>query len=228
MPSWLYVPRRPQADKGDPFLEVEACETPEGRTFLDGRDASFLARVAESGLAKNQLLFLGVGTGRLMLKVIGSLRGSEGTGIDVYGPVLSEGLDKARGLGLVGRVWIVEGDACRPPFPDHSFDAVLCDDLLHHVADPARMFSEIARVLRPGGAVLIRDWLRPLRRPWSWFSAPGAGQVPGILRDVRIRSSAAAYTLGEMRRLAAGSGLTGVRVWADGDSGWIYRPYKGT
>ncbi|MFA6002811.1 MAG: methyltransferase domain-containing protein [Elusimicrobiota bacterium] len=222
----LHVPRRPQAGGGDPFLEVEAYDSPEGRAFLDGRDASFLARVAELGLGKSKLLFLGVGTGRLMLKVIASLKGSEGTGIDMCGPVLPEGLDKARGLGLVGRVWIVEGDACRLSLPDHCFDAVLCDDLLHHVSDPACMLAEICRVLRPGGAVLIRDGLRPLRRPWSWFAPAGPAQVPDVLRAARAASLQAAYTLGEIRRWAVGSGLSGVRVWAEGDCGLISRPYK--
>src|SRR4051812_41705293 len=37
------------------------------------------------------------------------------------------------------------------PFPNRSFDVVAANMVLEHVADPARFFREVARVLRPGG-----------------------------------------------------------------------------
>lgn len=41
------------------------------------------------------------------------------------------------------------------PFPDASFDLVMCIEAFHYVPDPARGVAEIARVLRPGGHVVI-------------------------------------------------------------------------
>jgi SAM-dependent methyltransferase len=41
------------------------------------------------------------------------------------------------------------------PVEDAVFDAVLCTEVLEHVAEPARVLDELARVLRPGGSVLI-------------------------------------------------------------------------
>lgn len=41
------------------------------------------------------------------------------------------------------------------PIADHSFDFVLCTEVLEHVADPRRVLAELYRVLRPGGAVLL-------------------------------------------------------------------------
>lgn len=41
------------------------------------------------------------------------------------------------------------------PVEDGSFDAVVCTEVLEHVAEPARVLDELARVLRPGGSVLI-------------------------------------------------------------------------
>jgi SAM-dependent methyltransferase len=38
------------------------------------------------------------------------------------------------------------------PFPDASFDVVLCDNVVDHAEDPRRILEEIARVLKPGGA----------------------------------------------------------------------------
>jgi len=49
----------------------------------------------------------------------------------------------------------VLGDGAALPFPDRVFDAVVCAELLEHVYDPQRVLAEVARVLRPGGRLLI-------------------------------------------------------------------------
>jgi SAM-dependent methyltransferase len=49
-----------------------------------------------------------------------------------------------------------EVDLNRPlPFPDDSFDSVLLTDVLEHVAEPADLLREIARVLRPSGSLIL-------------------------------------------------------------------------
>lgn len=58
------------------------------------------------------------------------------------------------------------------PFPDHSFDTVLSFQVLEHVNDPARYLSEVRRVLRPDGHLVLttpdrRTRLMPLQRPWN-------------------------------------------------------------
>ena len=51
----------------------------------------------------------------------------------------------------------VLGDAAAMPFPDASFDAALFIDAFHHVADQRSAVCETARVLRPGGLVLVAE-----------------------------------------------------------------------
>lgn len=46
-------------------------------------------------------------------------------------------------------------DAARLPFPDATFDTVLCTELLEHVLDPVRCVLEVRRVLRPGGTLIL-------------------------------------------------------------------------
>lgn len=46
-------------------------------------------------------------------------------------------------------------DALRLPFADASFDTVLCNQVLEHVPEPARLMAEVQRVLRPGGVLLL-------------------------------------------------------------------------
>lgn len=46
-------------------------------------------------------------------------------------------------------------DGGRFPFDDASFDAVLCNEVLEHAFEPDRLVAEMARVLRPGGRLLL-------------------------------------------------------------------------
>jgi SAM-dependent methyltransferase len=49
----------------------------------------------------------------------------------------------------------VFADACRLPFADGIFDAVVLKDVLEHIADPDAALAEIARALRPGGQLIL-------------------------------------------------------------------------
>lgn len=51
----------------------------------------------------------------------------------------------------------VDGNAYALPFPDGSLDAVTCERVFQHLDEPDRATAEIARVLRPGGRVIIAD-----------------------------------------------------------------------
>lgn len=208
--SLLRRGRRPQKGPGDPFLEVEAGETPAAKAFLDRREAALLSRVPDPGAGK--ILVLGAGTGRLAVKAGLKWPACEVTCVDLSGPAQSEALDRARAAGLVGRFWYRCGDACKTDLPDHSFELVLCDGLLHHVPDPARLLNETARVARPGAFILFRDQERPLRGPLSWLPGGGRSKAPEPLRRAWAESCGAAYTLSELQEFAACSRLAEARV----------------
>jgi ubiquinone/menaquinone biosynthesis C-methylase UbiE len=57
----------------------------------------------------------------------------------------------------VGNVEFVEGEAESLPFPDGSFDVVISNGVIDLVPDKDAVFTEIARVLTPGGRVQIAD-----------------------------------------------------------------------
>lgn len=82
------------------------------------------------------------------------------TGLDVSG----EALDRARERAAAGGVDVtwVEGSALDLPVADASIDLVTDRGCLHHIdeRDRARYASEAARVLRPGGTLLVRDMSR--------------------------------------------------------------------
>lgn len=67
---------------------------------------------------------------------------------------------QSRGLN----VW--QGLAERTNLPSHSFDAVVCADVLEHVLDEKRVLREIFRVLRPGGLLFVRV---PVNEDLEWY-----------------------------------------------------------
>jgi SAM-dependent methyltransferase len=50
---------------------------------------------------------------------------------------------------------VVQGDALHLPFPDATFDRVICSEVLEHIPDDLAAMSELTRVLRPGGTMAI-------------------------------------------------------------------------
>jgi len=72
---------------------------------------------------------------------------------------LKEARDRARSLGLSNAEYVVE-DARKMSFIDGQFDGVRVDRTLQHVADPALVIMEMARVARKGGRVVCAepDW----------------------------------------------------------------------
>ena len=70
-------------------------------------------------------------------------------------------------MDILESPWIdVVGDAHRLPLADESLDGIALLDVLHHLGDPARFFAEVARVLKPGGRIVMLD---PGITPVSWL-----------------------------------------------------------
>jgi demethylmenaquinone methyltransferase/2-methoxy-6-polyprenyl-1,4-benzoquinol methylase len=56
------------------------------------------------------------------------------------------------------RLAFQEGDGTALPFPDRHFDWVFCGDVLHHILDTRRALQEMARVTRPGGRLVVKEF----------------------------------------------------------------------
>ena len=94
------------------------------------------------------------------------------------------------GKGWLSRGSAVQADASQLPFGEGAFDLVVANQLLPWLPDPGAAFSEIARVLRPGGvfafATLGPDSLQELRRAWA-----------GIDNDAHVHAFADMHEIGD-------------------------------
>jgi len=97
------------------------------------------------------------------------------------------------------RVQAVTADGHALPLTDASVDLVWCSAVVHHLADPVVACTEVHRILRPGGRLLVRE-LCPDRSEPAWLGAfPGADKA-----RARFPTSA------QLRGWAEAAGLTSV------------------
>jgi ubiquinone/menaquinone biosynthesis C-methylase UbiE len=106
--------------------------------------------------AKGTVLDVGTGTGIVPLAMAEHI-GSQGkiVGIDLSDGMLAMAREKTLRKGLQGQIEFLKMDAESLEFPDNSFDAAISLYALHHFPNPGKALSEINRVLKPGGSVVV-------------------------------------------------------------------------
>jgi ArsR family transcriptional regulator len=116
-------------------------------------EAALLRLLPDDGI--DDLLDIGTGTGR-MLEVFGT-RVRRAVGVDLSREMLAvarANLERAH----LRHCSIRQGDMYQLPLAGASFDAVLIHQVLHYADRPAAAVAEAARVLRPGGLLVIIDF----------------------------------------------------------------------
>ncbi len=109
------------------------------------------------GRSLSSVLELAAGTGAVTRELASLLPDS----VAIVATDLNQGmLDQATALGTSRPVEWRLADALQLPFPEHSFDAVVCQFGVMFFPDKARGFAEARRVLRPGGILLFNVWDR--------------------------------------------------------------------
>jgi demethylmenaquinone methyltransferase/2-methoxy-6-polyprenyl-1,4-benzoquinol methylase len=111
--------------------------------------------------------------------------GAEVVGLDLTQAMLLQGRANVARRGRSDQILFVLGQGERLPFADASFDGLTFTYLLRYVADPAATLAELARVVRPGGAVASLEFHVPraaLRSLWWLYTRvflPVGGAVLG-------------------------------------------------
>lgn len=94
-------------------------------------------------------------------------------GIDLTEEYISIGKKLTEFVGLNDRVELRYGSALKIPYEDERFDIVWTEHVQMNIADKNRFYSEIARVLKPGGRLLFHDIFRGLGDP-PFYPTPWA------------------------------------------------------
>jgi SAM-dependent methyltransferase len=127
--------------------------------------ATFINRtgLVESDLKEAIVLDAGCGMGRY-LRIAAESEATLIVGID-----LSEAVTAARELsGSEPRIAILQGDLLRPPFGPSTFDHIYSLGVIDHTPDPRATFLSLARLLKPGGRIVV--WVYPReRRVIEWM-----------------------------------------------------------
>jgi demethylmenaquinone methyltransferase/2-methoxy-6-polyprenyl-1,4-benzoquinol methylase len=102
------------------------------------------------------------GTGDLTAK-FSQLVGSDGAVIlaDINASMLGVGRDKLTDRGLIGNIHYLQADAQHLPLPDNSVDLITIAFGLRNVTDKALALASMARVLKPGGKLLVLEFSKP-------------------------------------------------------------------
>jgi ubiquinone/menaquinone biosynthesis C-methylase UbiE len=110
----------------------------------------------------DEVLDVGCGPGKPAVQ-LARATGARVLGISISTEDVRLATARAEAEGVADQVRFRHADALSLPFPAESFDAVLALESIVHIQERARVLEQIARVLRPGGRVVLTDFvtLRP-------------------------------------------------------------------
>ena len=152
-------------------MELDAVKTSYAR-WAPVYDATF-GRITHAGRQSaiqyinrrgGRVLELGVGTGLALETYRRDLRV---VGVDYSEDMLARARARVARMGLTQVESLRQMDARALDFPEDSFDTVAAMHVLSVVPEPERVMAEIARVLRPGGQVVIANHFRHTWGVWA-------------------------------------------------------------
>lgn len=152
-----------------------------------------------------ELLDAGCGTGvyaAVMVNKVGYL-----AALDASEAMLSVAKSRLLDAARIGRVSFHHGDIEQLPFPDHSFDGVMVNQVLHHLEDGsdcthrahARAIAETFRVLRPGGVLVLNACTHDQIRKGFWYY--------DLIPEARERSLRVGATQSELEEMLTSCGF---------------------
>ena len=135
-------------------------------------------------LDPKNILDVATGTADVAIMTTGILRADKITGIDISDGMLAIGRQKVKKLGLEKTIELLNGDSETISFADNSFDAVTVAFGVRNFAHLEKGLSEIKRVLKPGGKLVVLEFSQPktigvtqLYKVYMKIVAPNVGRL---------------------------------------------------
>jgi ubiquinone/menaquinone biosynthesis C-methylase UbiE len=208
------------------ILEPEVMDTWLEATAYDAMDfvsvnAAFATDAIDLDPHAIKILDIGTGTARIPILMCQQRPQYLITGIDLAQSMLIVGQRNVDEAGLNQRIRLERVDSKRMPYPDLEFDMLISNSLVHHLPNPLSFFEEIKRLVRPGGAILIRDLIRPDNDATvNELVAKFGGNYDTHQQQLFHDSLKAAFTLAEVQGLIDRVGLSQVKLSQSSDLHW--------
>ena len=125
------------------------------------------------------------------------------------------------------RIELVQADAKDLGYESEMFDIVISNSIVHHIHDPKQCVAEMVRVVQPGGAIFVRDLMRPESiETLESIVQTYAGDATEYCQQLFHQSLHAALTLDEMRQLVLDCGWNPDGVQATSDRHWTWAAFE--
>ena len=148
--------KRQRAEAAAVYFRENAAQWHKIRSlYIDEREVEAALTEIVAAARPRDLLDIGTGTGRI-LEILGP-RVEHALGIDQSREMLAFARVNLERAGLANSI-VRLGDMYQLPLADGSFDAIVIHQVLHYADHPEAAIAEAARVLRPGGCLLLVDF----------------------------------------------------------------------
>lgn len=167
-------------------------------------------------------LDLGCGTGDISIRFARAFSAWTVDGLDGSTAMLERAREAVRRAGLTARVNLVASYLPGGDAPRNGYDLIFSNSLLHHLADPAVLWSSLRRWAPRGTPVFMMDLLRPRSREEARELVDRyAEDEPDILQRDFFNSLLAAYRPSEVRSQLQEAGLCQLRIRTTSDRHFI-------
>jgi ubiquinone/menaquinone biosynthesis C-methylase UbiE len=208
------------------ILEPEVMDTWQESTAYDAMNfevvnTNFAQDAIDLDPHAIRILDLGAGTARIPILMCQRRSQYQITAVDLAQSMLIIGRKNVEDAGLLQRIKLEQVDCKRMPYPAIEFDMVVSNSLVHHIPEPLCLFQEIKRVVKPGGAILIRDLIRPETEAQVKHLVKNiGGDYDDRQTQLFADSLRAALTLAEVQDLVNMAGLEGMKLSRSSDLHW--------
>lgn len=111
------------------------------------------------------ILDVATGTGDLAIAAL-KINPLKVTGIDISEKMLEVGREKLIKMGLTEKIELLKGDSEQIGFANSSFDVAMVAFGVRNFSDPLKGLSEMCRVTKPGGLLMVLEFSRPVSFPF--------------------------------------------------------------
>lgn len=116
----------------------------------------------------SDMLDVAIGTADVAMTAISKAKAQHVTGIDLSQEMMNIGAEKVKKAGMEGKIDFVHGSALEMPFADNQFEAVTCAYGIRNFSELDRGLSEMYRVMKPGGQLVILEFSYPTNPVIRW------------------------------------------------------------